>query len=89
MTTAQHVSLETSQLLPRDRLYGVALARVREEWGPNVRHKLGDALYEALLAQQILYLISGQDSDVSDAVVRRLTDNALEFITIQLNGGGE
>lgn len=54
-----------------DRLFKFANDRVAAEWDGH-EYKLGESLHRALLAEQILRLLSIQDESVSDARVREL-----------------
>lgn len=63
------------------RLYQHALKAVRLRHGVTVRQLLGEELFKALVAQQILYLLAGQDESVSDERVRKLLDGAVDYLS--------
>lgn len=61
----------TNTGLGADRLMNFARKSVEREWAGNQR-KLGTRLERALLAEEVLRLLSIQDESVSDQRVRQL-----------------
>ena len=59
---------------------------VANKWGKEARHLLGDELYEALLNEALLLLLTAQDEATDPAtVVRVLTDGRRQIID-HING---
>jgi len=56
-------------------------ARVAATWGGEARHLLGAVIYEALLNEQLLLLLFGQDESVSsDRIAEVLRDGRRQIV---------